>query len=357
MYNERFKYALTEFEKFWERTNKKRPILNITVLGNAPYHRPPHSPEERWLDPQYKYDAYKYQLATRSFIAEGIPHNMTNFGPGCLAACIGGDFTLKPDTVWFENKQLVTDWENPPEIAFDEQSEMWQHILKQQKLISADPELTFSVPDLGGILDIVASLRGTQNLLYDLYDYPEEVKAFAQKVKEAWFKAFDIQIEALRKAGRPFNTTFHIPSSKPWYPIQCDFCAMISPAQFEEFVLPDIVDQVNYMDRSIYHLDGPGELPHIDMLLDIPKLNAIQWRPGSGHPHEQLWDEEWFGLYRKIQDKGKNLVLFGGISERDMAGAERLIKSIDPTGVLISVTCSSKEKGEEILEKVTRWCE
>jgi hypothetical protein len=38
-----------------------------------------------------------------------------------------------------------------------------------------------------------------------------------------------------------------------------------------------------------------------------------------------------------------------------MQGAERLIKSIDPTGVYISVKCSSKEKAEDMLENITLW--
>ena len=46
-----------------------------------------------------------------------------------------------------------------------------------------------------------------------------------------------------------------------------------------------------------------------------------------------------------------------GIGENDLAGAERLIKSIDPTGVYISVNCSSKDKAEALLEKITRWSE
>lgn len=60
-------------------------------------------------------------------------------------------------------------------------------------------------------------------------------------------------------------------------------------------------------------------------------------------------------MYRRIQDKKKNLVLLTGINENDMQGAERLIKSIDPTGVYISVKCSSREKAEDMLEKITLW--
>ena len=45
------------------------------------------------------------------------------------------------------------------------------HVLNNQE----GYKVAVIVNDIGGILDIVASLRGTQNLLYDLYDYPEEL--------------------------------------------------------------------------------------------------------------------------------------------------------------------------------------
>ena len=90
----------------------------------------------------------------------------------------------------------------------------------------------------------------------------------------------------------------------------------------------------------------------MDMLLDIQGLTGIQWTPGAGK--SELWDEKWFDLYRKIQDKKKNLVLLGGISERDEAGAEKLIKSLDPTGVYISFGCSSEDKAKEMVEKISR---
>lgn len=356
MFIDNYKATLAEYEKFWERKNTKRPILNMgyNKAGTTPY-REPETVEEKWLDVEYKYNAFKHNTANTEYIAEGIPMRFVNYGPGCLSACIGGSFKLSMHSVWFDTQQVIEDWENAPEITFNEQSTLWQCVVKEQARYASDPDVHFSITDLGGVMDIVASLRGTQNLLFDLYDYPDEVKDFSRKVNAEWKKAFDKQLEIVRNAGQPYNSWMNIPSAKPWYPIQCDFCYMISPDQFREFVLPDIVEQVNYMERSIYHLDGPGELPHVDMLLDIPGLNGIQWT--SGGSNEPLWDEKWYGLYRKIQDKKKNLVLLNGIDENNMEGAERLIKSIDPTGVYISFGCSCKEKAEELLEKITRWSE
>lgn len=356
MFNEKYASTLLEYEKFWERKNEKRPILNLGyyVRGSKRY-RAPENLTEQWLDIDYRYTAYKHDLSTRGDLAEGIPMMFTNFGPGCLSACIGGSFELAPRTIWFDRNPIIDDFDNPPDIEFDENSEMWQHIVRLQNKFMADRDVHFSFPDLGGIMDIVASLRTTEPLLYDLYDYPDELKAFTGKVTDIWLKVFDMQVETIGKTGQPFNNWMNIPSSKPWYPIQCDFAYMISPAQFEEFVLPDLVRQVEHMPRSIYHLDGVGEIPHVDMLLDIPGLNGIQWTAGAGN--EPLYSEKWFPLYKKIQDKKKNLVLLGPINENTVDAAEPLFKTLDPTGFYMSIGCGSKEGAEMVLEKITRWSE
>ena len=355
MFKERFAKTIAEYERFWERTNTDRPILNGTYrLPDVEPFRAPTSPYERWMDLDYKHAEFRHRfLKELGYVAEGVPMCFTNYGPGCFAACIGGEYELRPDTIWFDKKQLIEDFENPPEIRFDPESEIWQSVVAEQARYAADPDLHFSITDIGGVIDIIASLRGTENLLYDLYDYPDEFKEMILRVRTEWKKAFDQQLETVRRAGQPFNHWMNVPSAKPWYPIQCDFSYMISPKQFEEFVLPDVIDLAQYMDRSIYHLDGPGEIPHLDMLLDIPELTGIQWVAGDGNA--PLTDECWFDLYRRIQDKNKNIILIGGIGEHDMAGAERLIKSIDPKGVYISFDASSREKAEEMVEAVTEW--
>ena len=61
--------------------------------------------------------------------------------------------------------------------------------------------------------------------------------------------------------------------------------------------LPGIIEECRFFERSIYHLDGPGALRHLDSLLGIRKLDAIQWVCGAGNEGY----EKWVGVYQKIQ--------------------------------------------------------
>ena len=81
---------------------------------------------------------------------------------------------------------------------------------------------------------------------------------------------------------------------------------MLSSEMFREFSLPHIADMIEISDYPLFHLDGKGMIDHLDCLLDIPKLKAIQWQPGAGC--ESL--PQWYPLIRKILDAGKAVQLF-----------------------------------------------
>ena len=78
-----------------------------------------------------------------------------------------------------------------------------------------------------------------------------------------------------------------------------------------------VIQEIRNADQSIYHLDGPGQIPHLDILLEIPELDGIQWVPGAGNPG--TGSAEWFPMYRRIQEKGKLLIL-QGMAKEDVEG-------------------------------------
>lgn len=70
---------------------------------------------------------------------------------------------------------------------------------------------------------------------------------------------------------------------------------MISPDHFKEFVLPELTASCKRIERPFYHLDGTGQIGHLDHILSIPDV-GIQWVPGDGTPNCSNWPE----LYQKI---------------------------------------------------------
>ena len=98
--------------------------------------------------------------------------------------------------------------------------------------------LVVSHTDLGGNLDILASFRGTQDLLFDLVDCPEEVDRLTRAITELWLRYYDEQHALMLPACRGTSSWAPIWSQGKTYMLQSDFAYMISPAMFERFVFP-----------------------------------------------------------------------------------------------------------------------
>ncbi len=103
------------------------------------------------------------------------------------------------------------------------------------------------------------------------------------------------------------------------------------------------------LERSIFHLDGPDAVKHLDALLEIPELDAIQWVPGAGKPPAL----GWLPLLRRVQAAGKSLHISSPPED-----VEALAEALAPQGLMISVegTFASREEGEQFIRQVERVC-
>lgn len=292
--------------------------------------------KDQWENHQRLVQGFLYGMYHTTYLGEGFPSFFVNMGPGALAACIGGSYKLAPATVWFENEPFpIGDFEafDPAGLKLDTQSPCFQVVerITSAALEESHGRYLTSMTDIGGTLDVVASLRGTQTLLMDLYDYPDQVLAAADRVDELWEQMFTCLQEKIgaRQEGTSSWQGLYCPGTH--YPLQCDFSAMISPEQFREFVTPSLRRHCRFLDYSIYHWDGPGQLCHLDNLLAIPELDAIQWVPGDGAPLQD--DDQWFPYYRKILDSGKNLILH----QITPPMAKKLLSRLDHRGLWLCV--------------------
>jgi 5-methyltetrahydrofolate--homocysteine methyltransferase len=88
--------------------------------------------------------------------------------------------------------------------------------------------------------------------------------------------------------------------------LQSDVAYMISPRMFERFVLPDLAACCDAIPYPFYHMDGKGQIPHLEMLLSLPRLRGIQWIPGEGAAPP----EAWLPLLQRIRAAGKLCQLY-----------------------------------------------
>jgi 5-methyltetrahydrofolate--homocysteine methyltransferase len=261
---------------------------------------------------------------------------------GCPYKLVAGS-----NSAWAE--PIISDWQNVPTFAFNPENEWWQISKKLLEALAsrAQGKYYIGVPDLNGPGEILALLRGTQPLIYDLTEQePEVFRSVIDQVNFAWLRYWQASIGIIHQWVDGYMYWMGIWSDRPSIDLQNDFSCMISPKMFNEIFLPSLEQQTQWVERTIYHLDGPGAIRHLDALLSLPRLTGIQWVPGAGSPPMS----KWLPLLRRIQTKGKLLAL-----NCEPWEVETLLTGLEPEGLLLSTSCSSEEEAKDLLKKANRW--
>lgn len=251
-------------------------------------------------------DNYLKTQNGRTFPGDSFPSWFLNFGAGVLATALGARMNARPDTVWFEpadGARLET-----TTIVFNEDDPWWRKIfaLAERAVERLGDVVQIGHTDAGGNLDVLASLVGSQQLMIEVLDRPAEVKKALDEITAVWIDVYDRQTKIIRKRCPGF-----VPWAPTWAPgttymLQSDASYMISPEMFGEFVMPDLVACCEHLEYPFYHLDGPGQIAHVDQLLSIENLRGIQWIPGDGQPQAEDWPE----LLGRILEAGRLVQAF-----------------------------------------------
>ncbi len=290
------------------------------------------------------------------FLVDSYPNLWINLGPGIVAGYFGAKVVFKNDTVWFgasADPNESKDWsEIDHMVEFSEGNFWWRKTLDITiyALRHGGGRYVVGITDLGGVHDILASLRGTQNLIKDMYYNPQKVEEISWKILGLWHIYYDKLYEVITQWQHGISAWMGLWSPRKWYPIQCDLSALLSPKLFQKFIFPILEEQCNKLNHTIYHLDGPGELPHIDYILGIDRLNGIQWVPGAAMEalNRDCGSEYWLPLYRKILEHKKNLVLYTPYNRV----IELLEKLPTTRGVAIQTFCPDSKVAKTLIDKL-----
>jgi len=291
--------------------NHKGIVLNmwehfqegVKPHADIPEPKPYKDLNQRWFDPEWRAEYLDWYVAHSSLMADMLPVANTQLGPGSLAAILGGVFEGGEDTIWIHPNPNYTD-----DIQFDRNHPNWllhKELLKACKK-KAQGHYYVGMPDLMEGMDVLAAMKGTDQVLLDTVMQPEVLERQMQQINDIYFQVFDELYDIIREGDEMAFCYFSSWAPGKMSKLQSDISTMISVDDYRRFVQPFIREQCQKIDYTLYHLDGVGAMHHLDALLEIKELNAIQWTPGVGEP--QGGSPKWYDLYRKILDGGKSIM-------------------------------------------------
>jgi len=297
------------FEEWWRREDVKKPLMHIVAAGKKGNPLPREKPKEAailYLDPGYIVNEFRNFCETHYFLSDAFPAVSVNLGPGSMALYLGSEPEFAWDTLWYhESLNSPDEFEK---LFFDAHNKWWmkhREIIREAVLL-ADNDFHVCIPDIVENVDILSALRGPQNFCFDIIDEGEAVRRGVEKIDSLYFSYYDVFYEMVKSPeGISSYTAFNILGRGKVAKLQCDFCAMISPEMFRTFVQPSLKKQCRELNHSMYHLDGPDAIKHVDALMEIKELDALQWTCGAGKPDGA--SPCWYPIYDKVRDAGKGL--------------------------------------------------
>ena len=343
--------TVKERSNLWWQKKLDGPLIQMRVNGATPDRPKPELADKSFtafyddnITAEQIVDRWDYNLSCIKYLGDGFPTVWPNFGPGVLAAMIGGKLECGNDTVWFypEKEKPLSELN----LSFSEDNK-WVKRISDIMRTAVDywqGNVQVGMTDLGGNLDVLVSFRPSEQLLFDLYDYPEDVISQTWVAHDLWWKAYDSFNKILQPNNPGYSVWANIFSEDPYYMLQCDFCYMIGPDMFDEFIKPELTACCKKLTNSFYHLDGPGELAHLDSLLEIEELDGIQWIPGEGVDTIEHWPE----VYRKIRDAGKLIQIFSGQSKLGYRVLDVIAEQLGSADGIIMVADAEQDKIDDV---------
>jgi len=342
--------ALERWRAFWNQDLIKRPCVAVTAPKEGAKQAPgppyPTRPDDDFGKVAEQAEA---SLAGCYFGGEAMPIYQPSFGPDQVAAFVGGRLDYSDDsssTSW--SVPFVESWDDVLPLELGQGNHSWERMLELMRVAGRRGEGKFLVGmlDLHSNFDWLVAVRGPDRVCMDLLDMPDVIRGAMRNVRELYPKTYEALYGAGNMAGRGTCGWLPYYSEGRWATVQCDFSCLLSPEQFNEFVLPALEEECDLLDHSVYHYDGKTCLQHFDAITGIPSLDGIQWTPTAGGPPMTGWVE----LLQRFQATGKNVFVTCSAEELK----EVFHPALKPNLVFYNVGVKSEREADELLAWLER---
>ena len=340
------------FEAFWNREIIDRCAISVTARkDNAKAASAAPSGQQadlvtRWTDPSYIIPVIRSGFERTYFGGDAFPLFFLNLGASGHAGFFkGARYQFAPGTVWFF-KSL----DDPSQLEFDRDSFLYRKTLELARALAEDSrgDYVISMPDTTGNADALSHLLGPERMFECFLEEPEAVKEALGKIEYAYEEIMRESYGIVKDSNYGGSSVGWLHTWAPGFhaQMQSDMSVMISKPMFDEFVMPELTRQSEFLDFALYHLDGIEQIRHLDSLLSLPGLRCIQWTQVVGHPPVTDFIPE----LRRIQQAGKCLVI--AVSPNQI---ETLMRELSSCGLFMSTGVDTETEARDLVRNVAKW--
>jgi hypothetical protein len=334
MAEEPLERIVARFDAWYRGEVADRPPVTVFHVqrDGAPPLPPPKrhaTPREARFDAAYRVERFEQELAGRLFVGDTFPLFSPALGADEAATLFGGELEFNERSAWAVHN--TTDIRDVLARTPDPDGNPYWAVIRRMTDLSAERSAGRWITGIDVhdyVADTLAALRSPQGLCLDLMDDPEGVRLACDHVATFHATLYDDLHGRIARHGLPTGFEGELSYGRT-NRLGCDFLCMVSPAMAASCIYPALSREAEHLDRCYFHLDSAGALPHLDWILDQPKIRGIQWVYGANRGPAAKWVE----VYRKIQSAGRAIELL----PTSVEDALDTIRHLKPEGVWIKM--------------------
>ena len=195
-------------------------------------------------------------------------------------------------------------------------------------------------PILRGTSDMLAALRGSQQMIFDLYDHPEEFQRLARACTEFFIGLVKDQL-AITK---PFHGGYEVEQFTLWAPggivrMQEDASALFSPGLYVKHLQEEDRRIAAAFPYDVLHLHS-SSLHLLDRFVDIEPQKCLEINKDQGG-----WGvDRMLPLFKRVQSRGKKLIVRGKLDQADL---DLLREGLSPRGLFLQIVIDQPEEARQ----------
>ena len=348
---------LKRYRSFWDASPVERPLVAFSVGGWFPLRHYPTMQKIRdrgevtpdRLDPEEFLADYDRVVAPWERIEDDVIRAVAPIPPfPWLEAMLGQPVKIGDEAIWAEEGGF--DYSKMGDLDISARNP-WRRKYLDFVLALRDhfrDRYPVGQPILRGVSDMIAALRSASQMVFDLYDHPEEFRQLARLCGDLLLGLVE---EQHRISGR-FAGGYELEQFALWAPdriirLQEDASALFSPDLFGKYLKEENRRLASAFPYNLIHLHA-SSLFLLNRILDIPELRCIQINKDVG----DVTIERELPYFRMTQAAGKRLLIRGKLDGDDL---DVLRKNLSPRGLSLQIVVEHVEETFNLREFFQPW--
>ncbi len=342
---------------FWNNSRVERPMVGFSLGGWFSFQS--YSAIQKYrgqvnltpdlLSPEKHFDDYDRIVAPFREIEDDVIHSVAPIPAfPWLEAMLGIQVQVGNESIWA--KEGGFDYQNIDKLDLSKDNP-WRR--KYLEFVAAlqdryGDRYPVGQPILRGTSDMVAALRGSQQMIFDLYDRPEEYQRLAGVCTGFFIELVRDQLAITR----PLRGGYEVEQFTLWAPggivrMQEDASALFSPDLYVKYLRGEDQRVASSFPYNVIHLHS-SSLLLLDRIVEVEALKCIQINKDQGG-----WGvPKMLPLLKMVQKKGKRLLIRGKLDREDLA---RLRKELSPDGLYLQIVIDSPSETKQFAEFFQPW--